>query len=214
MILAHSFWTPLAVAFFGALGGGFGGGWAVFKSADKEWHRREIAEAHALQRKRAQARRALQIEMLMNAQRLRIGAICQRDVAELQQRVVDFEGRAADVPEMADDVAAIRAEMQEITRPNILVGRDFSAAFRGYFTDATEGVAWTDVSCLLNAYGTGEVLFEGSLVVDPVRSGEDLYKGNAASFCKAIRAISKYERLEDAFYGEVEKLEQWLAPSE
>lgn len=67
---------------------------------------------------------------------------------------------------------------------------------------------------MLNAYGTGEVLFEGSLVVDPVRSGEDLYKGNAASFCKAIRAISKYERLEDAFYEEAEKLEQWLAPSE
>lgn len=64
---------------------------------------------------------------------------------------------------------------------------------------------------MLDAYGVGAVLFEGSLVVDPVKSGEDLYRGNADSFCKAIRAMSKYERLEDAFYDEVEKLEKWFA---
>ena len=30
------------------------------------------------------------------------------------------------------------------------------------------------------------------------------------SFCKAIKAMSEYGKLEDSFYKEVEKLEKWL----
>ncbi|WP_145960681.1 hypothetical protein [Acidiferrobacter sp. SPIII_3] len=65
--------------------------------------------------------------------------------------------------------------------------------------------------CVLEAYSIGEVLFEGSLVLDPIGRGEELYSGNADNFCKAVRAMSKYDKLEDSFYEEVEKLENWLA---
>ena len=159
--------------------------------------------------------------MLMNAQRLRTGAIVQRHaadsqrgLADLQGRVADLQHRGCDVSEVAGDVEAMQAELRKVTGPNVLAGRNFNAAFQRYFTGATEGMAWEDVSCVLDAYGVGEVLFEGSLVVDPVRTGEKLYRDNADRFCKAIRAVSKYESLEGAFYEEVEKLEKWLVQND
>ena len=211
--LAHSVWIPLAVAFFGAAGGGLISAWAIFRNGSKEWQRKQTEDQEALQQKKAQARRALQMEMLMNAQRLRTGAIVQRHAADRQRRFADLQGRVADLQRSGGDVsevAAMQAAIQKVTHANVLAGRDFSAAFRAYFTDAIEGVAWVDVSCVLEAYGVGEVLFEGSLVLDPIGRGEELYSGNADNFCKAIRAMSKYGKLEDSFYKEVEKLEKWL----
>ena len=92
---------------------------------------------------------------------------------------------------------------------NFFGERDFSAVFRVYFIDATEGVAWNDINYVLDAYETGEMLFEGSLVVDPIGSG--WCSGSADDFCKAIRAISKYDKLEDSFYEDVKNLERWAA---
>lgn len=207
MSLTQSVWVPFGAALLGAVAGA-GISWrALAWNAGKEWKRRQ-----------AQARRALLVEMLMNAQRLRTGAIVQRHAANVLRRFADLQGKAADlqhrggdVSEVANNVAAMKAAIQETTRANVLAGRNFSAAFHGYFTEATEGVAWEDVKCVVDAYGVGEVLFEGSLVVDPVGTGADLYRDNADSFCKAIRAVSKYESLEDAFYEEVGKVEKWLA---
>lgn len=56
--------------------------------------------------------------------------------------------------------------------------------------------------------------FEGSLIVDLVGTKADLYRDNADSFCKAMRAVSKYESLECAFYKEVGKVEKWLAQND
>ena len=187
--LAHSVWIPLAVAFFGAAGGGLISAWAIFRNGSKEWQRKQAEAREALQQKKAQARRALQIEMLMNAQRLRIATIV--------------------VARSASKVSEAPQETPWKLR-NLLAGRDFDATFGAYFIDAAEGIAWKDASCVLEAYSIGEVLFEGSLVLDPIGRGEELYSGNADNFCKAIRAMSKYDKLEDSFYEEVEKLEKWL----
>ncbi len=54
----------------------------------------------------------------------------------------------------------------------------------------------------------GGLLFEGNLVANPI--GGQWYSGNADDFCKAIRVMSKYEKLEDSFYSAVENLEKWL----
>lgn len=188
--LAHSVWIPLAVAFFGAAGGGLISAWAIFRNGSKEWQRKQAETREALQQKRAQARRALQVEMLLNAQRLRTATII----------VARSASKASGAPQETP------GKLQ-----NLLAGRDFSGAFRAYFIDAAEGVAWKDANCVLEAYSIGEVLFEGSLVLDPIGSGEELYSGNADNFCKAIRAMGKYDKLEDSFYEEVEKLEKWLA---
>ena len=187
--LAHSVWIPLAVAFFGAAGGGLISAWAIFRNGSKEWQRKQAEAGEALQQERAQARRALQIEMLMNAERLRIATIV--------------------VARSASKTSGAPQETPWKLR-NLLAGRDFSAAFRAYFIDAAEGVAWKDANGVLKAYSIGEVLFEGSLVLDPIGRGEELYSGNADNFCKAIRAMSKYDKLEDSFYEEVGKLEKWL----
>jgi hypothetical protein len=131
--LAHSVWTPLAVAFFGAAGGGLISAWAIFRNGSEEWQRKQAEAREALQQKKAQSRRALQIEMLMNAQRL--------------QTAANVGGRMLRVDEVPREAPA---EFHKL-----LSGRDFSAAFRTYFIDAMDGVAWMDIDCVLDAYDMG-----------------------------------------------------------
>ena len=136
--------------------------------------------------RRGRRRGALQIEMLMNAQRL-------QTAANIGQNIPKVAAASQDTP----------AKFQKL-----LSGRDFSAVFRAYFIDAMDGVAWMDIDCVLDAYDTGGLLFEGNLVADPIGGG--WYLWSADEFCKAIRAMSKYGKLEDSFYEEVEKLEKSL----
>ncbi|WP_297376085.1 hypothetical protein [Acidiferrobacter sp.] len=131
--LAHPVWTPLAVAFFGAAGGGLISAWAIFRNGSEEWQRKQAEAREALQQKKAQSRRALQIEMLMNAQRL--------------QTAANVGGRMLRVDEVPREAPA---EFHKL-----LSGRDFSAAFRTYFIDAMDGVAWMDIDCVLDAYDMG-----------------------------------------------------------
>jgi hypothetical protein len=199
--LGYAVLVPLVAAIIGALVGSFISWRALAWNTEREWKKRQ-----------AQARRALQVEMLMNAQRLRTGAIVQRHAADLQRTAADVQKNVAQLQKMGVDVSAHEApEVARLLSVNVLAGRDFDAAFRGYFTEATEGAAWEDVKYVVDAYGVGEVLFDGTLLVDSVRDGEELYADNASNFCKAIRAMSQYEQLEVSFYEEVEKLEGWLA---
>jgi hypothetical protein len=193
--------TPLASALGGAVVG------AAISWRALAWNTKK-----EVQRRQARARRALQIEMYMNAQRLRTAAILQRHAADLQRTTAKVQETVAELQRRGVDAGVHEAEdIARLISVNVLAGRDFGVAFRGYFTEATEGAAWEDVKCVVDAYGVGEVLFDGTLLVDPVRDGEELYADNADNFCKAIRAISKYERLEPSFYEEVKKLESWLA---
>ena len=74
-----------------------------------------------------------------------------------------------------------------------------------------EGVTWGAVDLVIDAYGYAQVFFEGGLM-HGVSGG--VVREHAAksmdSFCKAIKAMSEYGKLEDSFYKEVEKLEKWL----
>lgn len=114
----YAVWVPFVAAILGAIVGAAISWWALAWSTENE-----------RKRKKAQARRALQIEMLMNAQRLKTGAIVQRKAAErwqiladLQQRFSDIQREEVDVPELADEMAAIQAEMQKITHTNVFGG--------------------------------------------------------------------------------------------
>lgn len=94
---------------------------------------------------------------------------------------------------------------------DVLAKHTFSLAFRAYFTEASEGVSWRDVRHVLAAYSLAQILLDGG----PIRGlrGESVKRQATKSvgrFCKAIRAMSRYERLEDSFYKGVEKLERWL----
>ena len=94
---------------------------------------------------------------------------------------------------------------------DVLAKHTFSLAFRAYFTEASEGVPWRDVRRVLAAYSLAQILLDGG----PMRGlGGKAVKRQTTKgvnrFCKAIRAMSKYEKLEDSFYEEVEKLERWL----
>ncbi|MHB8253869.1 MAG: hypothetical protein ACYDEV_09260 [Acidiferrobacter sp.] len=157
----HMVWIPLASALVGAVIGA----WAVFRNTKREWRR-----------KQAQARRALQIEMYMNARMLRV---------------------VANKPDTVKDCLV-----------DMLTERDFSEVFRAHFTEAMGGVAWTDVSCLLRAYEVAGAAFTGKLVrAASEEAQKKVFIGSVDNFCTAIRALSKYEKLEDAFYEEVAKFE-------
>lgn len=94
----------------------------------------------------------------------------------------------------------------------MLAARTLNLAFRVHFTEATEGVSWGDIRLLLDAYGVVELLFKGDVIREFSRNElENSAVKSGKKFCKAIRAMSKYEGLECAFYDEVEKLEKWLA---
>lgn len=139
------------------------------------------------QRRQAQGRRVLQTEMLMNVQQLHDAA----NVYRLLQS-------AAEVPR--DIVRQIRG---------LLALKTFSVAFHGRFAEATEGVPWEDVDCILYAYRIAALVLDDNLAQN--QALEDILRRfgeGAVAFSKAIKALSKYERLEDTFYKKVERLER------
>ena len=142
------------------------------------------------QRKQAQARRALHIEMYMNAEMLRAVAEARAGSSGIQKDTGDF-------------------------LQGVLGGREFREAFRSYFTEATESASWEDMAVVLGAYGTGQVTFEGTLLrkasTDTVVK---LYNGSATRFCDAIGALRKYEKMPNSFYEKVDKIRKECAATD
>ena len=189
--LAHSVWIPLGVAFFGAAAGGLISAWAIFKSADKEWRRRQQQTTEALERERTQARRVLMVEMYANAIRLRGAA------------------------------QALQQETRTGEAPDFLRGRKYNEVYRAHLAVAIVDVQWDAVEKIIQAYNYTEAVSGGPLSIaewsaNPERFAAGkmtvvgfahAYAVAARMFCVAIHSLEKYAPMEESFGDAVQGVE-------
>ncbi|MDA8118690.1 MAG: hypothetical protein M0Z85_01265 [Gammaproteobacteria bacterium] len=189
--LAHSVWIPLGVAFFGAAAGGLISAWAIFKSADKEWRRRQQQTTEALERERTQARRVLMAEMYANAIRLRGAA------------------------------QALQQETRTGEAPDFLRGRKYDEAYRAHLAVAIVDVQWDAVENIIQAYNYTEAVSDGPLSIAEWKANPERFAAGrttvvgfahayavaARIFCDAIHRLEKYAPMDTSFWNAVQAVE-------
>lgn len=177
VLLMQAAWVPLVSALAGAVVGA-GISWlALVWNAKNE-----------LKRMQAQARRALQIEMYMNAEMLKTIA------RAIKQRSAALAG-------------------SEPFLRGVLDGRKFNEAFRDHFTEAMDGVSWEAAGIIHDAYASGQATFAGTLINNmPPGALVTMCCDTAMSFTDSINALREYVQMPDTFYETVARLRQDCEP--